>query len=391
MSSLHGMGRGRVLQRSRSVKGRGMLPWLMLSCLVGMMAPLAPAAAAVPASDCPRAGEHFSLDTPIFDILANPRAKAVVDRLAPGLLAGLPPMMQSKTLPALGAILPLRFMLRQPDLDRAGLQKELAAIPVGATDDALLCARYEQGPAPALPTVVKHPAILVFDKSTGFRDNPSVDAATASIKEMAAQEGWQLVFSHNATSFNPRDLARFDAVVWNNVSGDVLSLSQRAAFKAYIEHGGGFVGVHGSDGDFVTFWPWYVDTLIGARFVGHPSSPQQFQPGKLRVDDPASPITAGLGEGWEMTEEWYSFAGSPRKSGAHVLVTLDESSYKPVGFEGGLTMGDHPIAWTRCVGRGRSFYTAIGHLPGSYTQPSAARLLRQGITWAVKGRGESCR
>jgi type 1 glutamine amidotransferase len=92
-----------------------------------------------------------------------------------------------------------------------------------------------------------------------------------------------------------------------------------------------------------------------------------------------------------MTEEWYSFFSNPRTSGAKVLVTLDESSYEPTGYAGDLRMGDHPIAWTRCVGAGRSFFTAIGHLPESYIQPSAARLLTQGIAWAANVNATACR
>lgn len=101
-------------------------------------------------------------------------------------------------------------------------------------------------------------------------------------------------------------------------------------------------------------------------------------------------ITAGLGQGWDMVEEWYSFRSSPREHGSHILVTLDENSYQPVGLEGSLRMGDHPIAWTRCVGAGRSFYSSIGHLPASYTQEQASRLLRQGIQWAMSGKTNSC-
>jgi type 1 glutamine amidotransferase len=51
-------------------------------------------------------------------------------------------------------------------------------------------------------------------------------------------------------------------------------------------------------------------------------------------------------------------------------------------------MGDHPIAWTRCIGRGRSFYSAIGHRPESYAVPSHVRLLEQAVEWAA-GSGEA--
>ena len=48
-----------------------------------------------------------------------------------------------------------------------------------------------------------------------------------------------MFFTDNAAVFNAALLKRFDAIVWNNVSGDVLTIAQRRDFKAYIENGGG--------------------------------------------------------------------------------------------------------------------------------------------------------
>ena len=115
-------------------------------------------------------------------------------------------------------------------------------------------------------------------------------------------------------------LQHFDAVVWNNVSGDVLTLGQRAALRDYVEKGGGFAGFHGSAGDPLYLWDWYADSLIGARFAGHPSAPQ-FQTARLIVEDRTSEITRDLGSGWTLSDEWYSFKESPRARGAHILVS----------------------------------------------------------------------
>ena len=93
-----------------------------------------------------------------------------------------------------------------------------------------------------------------------------------------------------------------------------------------------------------------------------------------------------------MTEEWYSFEKTPREKGVHVLATLDESTYSPVGMGGAdLRMGDHPIAWTQCIGDARSFYSAIGHRPESYTEPNSALLLERGIEWAAGLGASRCR
>jgi uncharacterized protein len=54
-------------------------------------------------------------------------------------------------------------------------------------------------------------------------------------------------------------------------------------------------------------------------------------------------------------------------------------------------MGDHPIAWTKCIGDGRSFYSAIGHRPETYSEPHNVRLLEHAIVWAADGADVSCK
>lgn len=254
-------------------------------------------------------------------------------------------------------------------------------MPVTREAAVIRCARYDHTP-PILPKDLNHPAILVFSKSNGFRDDTSVNAAAAALAEIAAREHWSFFSTDNAAIFNADDLERFDAVVWNNVSGDVLTLPQRRDFQTYIEKGGGYVGLHGAGGDFYYDWDWYADRLLGARFKGHPRSPH-FQAAKLKIDDPNNPIVRGIPAEWTMTEEWYSFQSNPRQKGAQVLVTLDESTYNPVDGKLDLRMGDHPIAWTQCLGKGRSFYTAIGHRPESYSEPNTNKLIQQAVTWAA--------
>jgi type 1 glutamine amidotransferase len=91
-----------------------------------------------------------------------------------------------------------------------------------------------------------------------------------------------------------------------------------------------------------------------------------------------------------MTDEWYSFTTNPRSIGAKVVLTLDESTYLPVGPNGiDLKMGDHPLAWSNCVGKGRMFYSAIGHRPETYSQPEYAALLEAAIGWAA-AESKSC-
>jgi uncharacterized protein len=365
-----------------------------LAFAAGLLACAGSAQAAV--TDCPLRNAPFSADSPLVDIMLSKPASAVLEQFVPGATTKLPANMMSTKAPTFAAILSPRtamgmFSGSQDPAKIAAMDAALRKVPVTAADRVARCERYDDERISfTLPAGKAVPKLLLFEKMTGFRDTPSVEAANAMFRELAQRNGWALVVSDKAGIINPADLAKFDAVIWNNVSGDVLTLTQRRAFENYIRAGGGFLGVHGSAGDFIYFWDWYPDTLIGARFVGHPMEPQ-FQDAAVRIESNSARIGASVAPGWMMKDEWYSFRASPRAT-SQVVATLDEGTYKQVGRGGqNLTMGDHPIAWTRCVGNGRSFYSAIGHRPETYSDPKYQRLLEDAIVWtAGKGTG-GCR
>jgi type 1 glutamine amidotransferase len=305
-------------------------------------------------TDCSEAHVAYSTNTLLIDLLLDSRANDVLQAIFPKLST----YFSTKT-PTLAATMTPKSMAEYAPqlLDKIeALDKALAVIPITEEAAVARCARYDHTP-PDLPTPQAHPSVLVFEKITGFRDEPSVNAARKALNEMAAKRGWSIAFTDNGAVFNAAQLKNYDTIVWNNISGDALTLSQRAAFEAYVQKGGGFTGIHGSGGDHIYLWDWYVNTLIGAQFIGHPMNPQ-FQAGTVEVNVSPSGITAGLPEQWNMTEEWYSFASNPRAKGARILATLSESSYKP---EPKLLMhGEHPLA-------GRSALKMAAH----FTQLSA--------------------
>ncbi len=345
------------------------------------------------ATDCPLAAAPYSSNMPVADIMAEPAARDVVWRLAPDVLAPFATGGRYVVAPTFGRITtPAKLLSQVPDGAARAAALDAALKTVRVTRGALLerCARYDTV-RPRLPAGLPRPALLLFDKITGFRDAPSVDAATRAMERLAAAKGWSVFRADNGAIFNAADLRRFDAVVWNNVSGDALTLGQRAAFRSWMERGGGFVGIHGAGGDPVYFWDWYADELLGTRFLGHTAVPH-FQAARVKIDDPESWIAQGVQPAWTMTEEWYSFTSNPRLAGAKVIATLDETTYTPTGRNGAdYRMGDHPIVWSRCVASGRAFYTAIGHLPEAYEEPNSARLLERGIAWAMALGGPPCK
>jgi type 1 glutamine amidotransferase len=247
---------------------------------------------------------------------------------------------------------------------------------------------------PELPESLPAPAVLIFSKTNGFRHEEAIPAGLALFEEVAARRGWSLFHTENGATFSPEILSRFAVAVWHNTSGDTLNEEQRAAFKDWLEQGGGFVGIHGAGGDPSYDWSWYVEELIGAQFIGHIMGPQ-FQDATLVIEDADHPVTASLPERFTHNEEWYSFDRSVReRPGFQVLASVDESSYSPrmkmLWMDDDLSMGDHPIVWTRCVGRGRALFSALGHQPGAYTNPEPARLLENAIAWTARLQGPGC-
>jgi type 1 glutamine amidotransferase len=368
--------------------------WFTASALTCAL--IASPAAAKQLLDCPLRDAPFSAQSPVIDILLSDAAKAVIDKHMPGVIAGMPPFFASTKAPSFASILTFEKMSGMMSggkaVDLKALDADLRALPVTATDKVKRCERYDDE-RPVFKLAKGKPRVLLFEKMTGFRDTPSVLAANAAITAMAQRKGWALAVTDKGGAMHPSVLKQVDVVIWNNVSGDVLTLTQRKAFRSYIEKGGGFVGVHGSAGDPVYFWDWYPDTLIGARFIGHPSDPQ-FQDARVVIESSASGVGSNLAPGWTMNDEWYSFAKSARLNGANVVATLDESSYTPGASRFGgppLTMGaDHPIAWTRCIGKGRSFYSAIGHRPETYSDGNHVKLLEQAVAWAADRKGSKC-
>lgn len=241
---------------------------------------------------------------------------------------------------------------------------------------------------PALPGDLADPAILVFTKTNAYRHREAIDAGLALFRKIAARRSWPLFHTENGAVHNAETLARFRAVVWHNASGAPVNAAQRAALRNWIENGGGFLGIHAATDDSHSGWPWYQRQLVGARFIGHTLGPQ-FQEAVIRVERAGHRAMRHLGPAWTHTEEWYSYDRSVRgQPGAGVLATVDETTYSPrlklLWSDRDLSMGDHPVIWTRAVGRGRAFFSALGHSAEAYRGGPYPGVLEGAIEWAAR-------
>lgn len=219
------------------------------------------------------------------------------------------------------------------------------------------------------PVAAKKKRILVFSKTAGFHHS-SIKVGVAAIQKLGLANKFEVDTTIDARKFTAGNLKKYAAVVFLNTTGDVLNDEQQTAFEQFIKGGGGYVGVHAAT-DTEYEWPWY-GKLAGAYFINHPHQ----QVATLNVVNRTSIATKHLPEIWKRKDEWYNFKDISKD--IKVLITIDETSY-----EGGKNAPIHPMAWYHNFDGGRSFYTELGHVEESYTDPLYLQHLLGGIQYAM--------
>jgi type 1 glutamine amidotransferase len=160
----------------------------------------------------------------------------------------------------------------------------------------------------------------------------------------------------------------YDVLVFYT-SGYKLNDAQERALEKFVEDGGGIVGIHGASLTFGNSKVWL--RLLGAKFAGHIKGTHKLN---VVIADTGHPITAGVGPFSIVDEEYkHQFADVDR----HVLARFRE---RPPESDQKANMD---ILWTREIGKGRVFYTSLGHDKEAWENPSWQKLLVQGILWAA--------
>jgi uncharacterized protein len=178
-------------------------------------------------------------------------------------------------------------------------------------------------------------------------------------------------------------LEGFQVLILLNTTGDIFDSTEQKAIEKFIQSGKGYVGIH-SASDTEYGWDWYTK-LVGRMFYLHPPT----QTAKLNLTANIFPGLQGfIGSPW-WTDEWYEFGEEKVKDLTYILA-VDESTYNPEAKGSNRTakgMGSfHPVAWYHNYDGGRSFYTALGHMPAIYTDAAFLNHIYAGIFWAATGR-----
>jgi uncharacterized protein len=178
------------------------------------------------------------------------------------------------------------------------------------------------------------------------------------------------------SQLNDEILRAYDVIVWLN--DEPQDRQQRLAFERYMKRGGGWLGFHVSAyNDRDAGWPWFVDFLGGAVFLGNNWPPL---PATVNVDDSRHPVTANIPSSFVApSNEWYIWEPSPRVNrDVKVLMTLSPKNY-PIGLKDTIQSGDVPIVWTNT--RYRMIYMNMGHGDKIFTSEIQNRLFENAILW----------
>lgn len=170
-------------------------------------------------------------------------------------------------------------------------------------------------------------------------------------------------------------LQNYDGVVFAGTTGD-LSLPSREAFLNWIRSGKVFIGIHSATDTFKGYQPFIE--MIGGEFKAH--GPQ------LKVslinEDSKHAATKNIAETTEIFDEIYVFKNF-NQAKVRVLLSLNKNPNKD-DKENFDKAGLYPVAWCREYGKGRVFYTALGHREDVLESEMFAKHLLGGIQWALK-------
>ena len=214
--------------------------------------------------------------------------------------------------------------------------------------------------------------LLVVTVTKGFRHDsiPTVERLVAQLGEDG--NAWTVDYAHTdedlASKMTPRALEAYDGVVFGSTTGD-LPLPDRQAFVDWVAAGHAFVGIHAAGDTYHGFAPFIE--MLGGEFKTH--GPQVKV--ALLVQDPGHPATKGMASPTEVYDEIYQFKSFDRER-VHMLLALDKHPN-----EG--TPGYYPLAWARTPGKGRVFYTALGHREDVLEADWYRKHLLGGVLWAL--------
>lgn len=234
--------------------------------------------------------------------------------------------------------------------------------------------------------------VLFFTKSSGFqhsaitRMNGQLGHAERILTDIGRDQGFEVVASKDGRLFDPGRIGEWDAFAFYTTGdlttpgphndGQPMSADGKKAFLDAIHSGKGFIGFHSATDTFHSQGN-EVDPyirMIGGEFISH--GPQQVA--RIRVADTDFPGAGAFGTEFEINDEWYALKNLPDDLRV-VMVQLTKGMRSGRADE--YNRPDFPETWARLHGKGRVFYTSMGHREDVWTNPKYQGLVLGGLKW----------
>lgn len=248
------------------------------------------------------------------------------------------------------------------------------------------CLQAAQAPArhAGPPSAKKH--ILVIGQTNGF-EHDSVPDAMATIWKMGHDTGlWETYIRTDTEPItkgkmhpNGKNLDYFDALVFASTTGELdLTDQQKKDMMSFIhDDGKGFVGIHAAlDTNYK--WPEYGE-MIGGWFDQHPWGTFM---APIIVEDPNFPAVRHFPKEFTKRDEIYQPKAWSRDK-VNVLLRLDDRKLDFNNPRVHRQDHDFAVAWSKMYGKGRVFYSTLGHTNESWDDPDIQKMYFEAIKWVL--------
>ena len=244
-------------------------------------------------------------------------------------------------------------------------------------------------PAPHQKSInVKH--VLVIGETKGF-EHDSVSAAMAAVYNMGKESGlWDTMMrtdtellTKDKLKNNAKNLDYFDVLIFASTTGELdMTDAQKKDMLSFVrDDAKGFVGIHAAlDTNYK--WPEYGE-MTGGYFDQHPWGTFN---APIINESPDFPAVRHFPKAFTKFDEIYQPKDWSRDK-VNVLLSLDASKldFSPGRVADRVHRADHdfPVAWTKMYGKGRVFYSTLGHTEDSWQDPDIRKMYFEAIKWAL--------
>ena len=258
---------------------------------------------------------------------------------------------------------------------------KLKTLLIAATAFSLVSASPCRPQSPARATK----RLLVLGEEKGYR-HEAVSHAMAAIERLGRETGlWTTtirtdteVLTKTKLEYNAKNLNDFDAVFFYTGGELEMNAEQKAALLSFVhDDGKGFVGVHSATITF-TSWPEYGE-MIGGYFDEHPWGTFQ---APILVEDSNFPGMQQWPSSFELKDEIYQVRNFSRDK-VRVLMRLDATKLDLNNPRVHRADRDFAVTWAKMYGKGRVYYSTLGHVEENWDDPRMQKMYVQAIKWAM--------